>query len=105
MQRNIIVQGAFLVKGVGGASKTKLRDISFNFPMENVTNLGIFSYTSAERRHCIFFYLKSTSIINNPALLHVHCIHLYGRNCIQRKDETREVDVENTSFHNRSSVK
>ena len=40
--------------GVGEASKTKLKDISFNFPMANVTYLSIFR-THAQKEDIAFF--------------------------------------------------
>ena len=40
--------------GGGEASKTKLKDISFNFPMANVTYLSIFR-THAQKEDIAFF--------------------------------------------------
>ena len=52
----------------GGASKNKLKDTSFIFPMTNVTILDVFR-THAQKESGKVLEMKSTSILNILALL------------------------------------
>ena len=54
--------------GVGGASKNKLKDTSFIFPMTNVTILGVFR-TYAQKEYGKVWEMKSTPILNILAFL------------------------------------
>ena len=49
--------------GGGGASKKKLKDTSFVFPMTNVTILGVFR-THAQKEYVNVLEMKSTPILN-----------------------------------------
>ena len=55
-------------RGGGGASKNKLKDTSFTFPMTNVTILGVFR-THAQKEYGKVLEMKSTYIFNILALL------------------------------------
>ena len=57
-----------LGQGGGGASKNKLKDTSFTFPMTNVTILGVFR-THAQKEYGKVLEMKSTYIFNILALL------------------------------------
>ena len=52
----------------GKASKNKLKDTSFIFPMTNVTLLGVFR-THAQKEYGNVLEMKSTYILNILALL------------------------------------
>ena len=52
----------------GGASKNKLKDTSFIFPMTNVTILGVFR-THAQKEYGKVWEMKSIPIFNILALL------------------------------------
>ena len=52
----------------GEASKNKLKDTSFIFPMTNVTILGVFR-THAQKEYGKVWEMKSTPILNILALL------------------------------------
>ena len=52
----------------GKASKNKLKDTSFIFPMTNVTIVGVFR-TRAQKEYSKVFETKSTYILNILALL------------------------------------
>ena len=52
----------------GEASKNKLKDTSFIFPMTNVTILGVFR-THAQKEYGKVWEMKSTPILNIFALL------------------------------------
>ena len=54
--------------GGGKASKNKLKDTSFIFPMTNVTILGVFR-THAQKEYSKVLEMKSTYILNILALL------------------------------------
>ena len=54
--------------GGGKASKNKLKDTSFIFPMTNVTILGVFR-THAQNEYGNVLKMKSTYILNILALL------------------------------------
>ena len=54
--------------GLGGASKNKLKDTSFTFPVTNVTILSIFR-THALEGCCKVLEMNSTSILYSLALL------------------------------------
>ena len=54
--------------GGGGASKNKLKDTSFTFPVTNITILSIFR-THAQEGYCKALEMNSTSILNSLALL------------------------------------
>ena len=54
--------------GGGGASKNKLKDTSFIFPMTNVTLLGVFR-THAQKEYGKVWEMKSTPILNILTLL------------------------------------
>ena len=54
--------------GGGGASKNKLKDTSFIFPMTNVTILGVFR-THAQKEYGKILQMNSTYILNILALL------------------------------------
>ena len=54
--------------GGGEASKNKLKDNSFIFPMTNVTLLGVFR-THAQKEYGKFLEMKSIPILNILALL------------------------------------
>ena len=54
--------------GRGEASKNKLKDTSFIFPMTNVTILGVFC-THAQKKYGKVWEMKSTPILNILALL------------------------------------
>ena len=57
------------ILGIGGkASKNKLKDTSFIFPMTNVTILGVFG-THAQKEYGKILEMKSTPILNILALL------------------------------------
>ena len=57
------------ILGLGGkASKNKLKDTSFIFPMKNVTILGVFP-THAHKEYSKVLEMKSTYILNVLALL------------------------------------
>ena len=55
-------------RGGGGASKDKLKDTNFIFPMTNVTLLGLFR-THAQKEYGKVWEMKSISILNILALL------------------------------------
>ena len=50
------------------ASKNKLKDINFIFPMSNVTILGVF-HTHVHKEYGYVWEMKSTPILNILALL------------------------------------
>ena len=52
----------------GEASKNKLKDTSFTFPVTNVTILSIFR-THAQKGYCKVLEMNSTSILYSLALL------------------------------------
>ena len=52
----------------GKASKNKLKDTNFIFPMTNVTILGVFR-THAQKEYSKVLEMKSTYILNILALL------------------------------------
>ena len=52
----------------GGASKNKLKDTSFIFPMKNVTLLGVFR-THAQKEYGKIWEMESTPILNILACL------------------------------------
>ena len=52
----------------GGASKNKLKDTSFIFPMTNVTLLGVFR-THAQKEYGKVWEMKSIPILNILAFL------------------------------------
>ena len=54
--------------GRGKASKNKLKDTSFIFPMTNATILGVFR-THAQNEYSKVWEMKSTPILNTLALL------------------------------------
>ena len=54
--------------GGGGASKNKLKDTSFTFPVTNVTFLSIFR-THAQEGYCKVLEMNSASILYRLALL------------------------------------
>ena len=54
--------------GGGKASKNKLKDTSFTFPVTNVTILSIF-HTHAQDGYCKVLEMNSTSILYSLALL------------------------------------
>ena len=57
------------ILGLGGkASKNKLKDTSFTFPVTNVTILSIFR-THAQEGYCKSLEMNSTSILYSLALL------------------------------------
>ena len=56
------VKGIILGLGGGGASKNKLKDTSFIFPMTNVAILGIFR-THAQKEYGTVLEMKSTPIL------------------------------------------
>ena len=57
------------ILGLGGkASKNKLKDTSFTFPVTNVTILSIFR-THAQEGYCKVLEMNSTSILYSLALL------------------------------------
>ena len=57
------------ILGLGGkASKNKLKDTIFIFPMTNVTMLGVFR-THAQKEYGKVWEMKSTPILNILALL------------------------------------
>ena len=56
--------------GGGGASKNKLKDTSFIFPMTNVTILGVFC-THGHLEYSKVLEMKSTYILNILALFFV----------------------------------
>ena len=53
---------------VGKASKNKLKDTSFSFPMTNITILSIFR-THAQKEYCKVLETKGIHIFNNLVLL------------------------------------
>ena len=55
-------------RGRGEASKNKLKDTSFIFPMTNVTLLDVF-HTHAQKEYGKVLEMKRTSILNILALL------------------------------------
>ena len=55
-------------RGGGGASKNKLKDTSFIFPMTNVTLIGVFR-THAQKEYGKVWKMKSIPILNILALL------------------------------------
>ena len=55
-------------RGGGGASKNKLKDTSFIFPMTNVTILGVFR-THAQKEYGNTLEMKSTYTLNILELL------------------------------------
>ena len=57
------VKGILGLGGGGEASKNKLKDTSFNFPMTNVTILGVFR-THAQKEYGKVLGMKSTYILN-----------------------------------------
>ena len=65
---NNIYKGHFGSRGGGEASKNKVRDSSFIFPMTNVTILGVFR-THAQKEYVKVLEIKSTYILNILALL------------------------------------
>ena len=57
------------ILGLGGkASKNKLKDTSFTFPVTNVTILSIFR-THAQEGYCKVLEMNSTTILYSLALL------------------------------------
>ena len=62
-----ICKGHFGSRG-GGASKNKLKDTSFIFPMKNVKILVLFR-THAQNEYGTVLIMKSTSILSILALL------------------------------------
>ena len=54
--------------GWGEASKNKLKDTSFTFPVTNITILSIFR-THAQEGYCKVLEMNSTSILYSLALL------------------------------------
>ena len=54
--------------GGGEASKNKLKDTTFTFPVTNVTILSIFR-THAQEEYCKILEMNSTSILYSLALL------------------------------------
>ena len=62
-----ICKGHFGSRG-GEASKNKLKDTSFIFPMTNATILGVFC-THAQKEYGKVWEMKSTPILNILALL------------------------------------
>ena len=76
---------------MGGASKNKLKDTSFIFPMKNVTLLGVFR-THAQKVYGKVLEMKSTYFLNILALLFLffqnyQCIYSKsGLNGTQYKD-------------------
>ena len=70
-QRHVLKTFTTYVKGilaVGEASKNKLNDTSFIFPMTNVTILGVFG-THAQKEYGKVWEMQSTHILNILALL------------------------------------
>ena len=61
-------QRGILGLGGGGASKNKLKDTSFIFPMTNVTVIGVFR-TYAQTEYGKVWEMKSTPILNILAFL------------------------------------
>ena len=55
-------------RGGGGASKNKLKDTSFTFPVTNVTILSILR-THAQEGYCKSLEMNSTSTLHSLALL------------------------------------
>ena len=90
------------ILGLGGASKNKLKDTNFIFPMTKVTVLSVFR-THAQKEYRKVFKTKSTYILNIIALLlleNLHCINSKsGLNGTQYKDVKWGVGVESTTFH------
>ena len=62
--------------GGGEASKNKLKDTSFIFPMTNVTILGV-SRTHAQKEYGKVLEMKSTYIFNILALYFFLNRHMY----------------------------
>ena len=89
-------------RGVGEASKNKLKYTSFIIPMTNVLILSVFR-THAQNGYHKVLEMKSTSIINILVLLlfeNKQCIcSKSGLNGIQYKDVKLGVGVESASFH------
>ena len=63
-----ICKGYLGSRGGGGASKNKLKDTSFIFPMINVTILCVFR-TYAQKEYSKVLEMKSTPFLNILALL------------------------------------
>ena len=61
-------KGILGLGGGGGASKNKLKDTSFIFPMTNVTILGVFR-THVQKEYGKVWEMKSTPILSILALL------------------------------------
>ena len=75
-----ICKGHLGSRGGGKASKNKLKDTSFIFPMTNVTILGVFR-THAQKEYGNVLEIKSTYILNILALLfflNSQCIYSFG---------------------------
>ena len=78
-----ICKGHF--ESMGEASKNKLKDTSFIFPMTNVTILGVFR-TNAQKEYSKVFQMKSTCILNISALIFFKLAKKSGLNGTQYKD-------------------
>ena len=65
--------------GGGTASKNKLKDISFIFPMTNDTILGVFR-THAQKEYGKVLEMKSTPFLNISALYFFKTSNAYTKN-------------------------
>ena len=83
------------------ASKNKLKDTSFIFPMKNVTILGAFR-THAQKEYGKVLEMMSTYILNILALLFFYSQYIYsksGLNGTQYNGVKCGVGVESACFH------